>query len=145
MPDLVVTYRWLSLSLVVGVAGIALATAAFRRVDFPVRPAAQLMGLLFAMLGLLSALFIGWDLTRTRAVVVAEDYLILGNDTVRAADVERAYLETVSDYTMMGDPDVDTVGVLELTDGRLQLFDNDQYPVRRLILRIRQLRGGAAE
>ena len=145
LPDLVSTYRWLSLCVVFGVAGLALAIAAFRRPAFPVKPAAQLMGLVFATVGLLSAVFVGWDLTRTRALVVADDYLILGNDTVPGESVRRSYLETVSEYNVMGNPLVDTVGVIEFTDGEYALFSNDQYPVRELILATRRMRAAGAE
>lgn len=145
LPDLVSTYRWLSLCLVVGVAGVALAIAAFRRRDFPVRPAAQMMGLVFATVGLPSAVFVGWDLTRTRALVVADDYLILGSDTVAGEAVRRSYLETVSEYNVMGEPSVDTVGVIEFASGEMALFSNEQYPVRDLILATRRMRTAAGE
>ena len=141
LPDLVASYRWLSLCLVLGGAGVYLAVASFRRRDFPARPAAQLLGLTFASVGLLSALFVGWDVLRTRALVVADDYLLLGDDTIRAAEVTASYLETVSEYNLMGEPAVDTVGVIEFADGRAQLFSGEQYPVRDLILATRRLPG----
>ena len=97
------------------------------------------MGLVFASVGLLSAVFVGWDVVRTRALVVADDYLLLGNDTIPAELVAASYLETVSEYNLMGEPRVDTVGILELTDGRMQLFSGEQYPVRDLILATRRL------
>lgn len=139
LPDLITGYRWVSLCLILGVAGAVLAVAAFRRRDFPVRPAAQLMGLIFATVGLLGAAFTGWDLLRSPAIVVADEYLILGNDSIPAAEVATSYLETVSEYNVMGEPSVDTVGVLEFADGRVRLFSAERYPVRRLILAIRRL------
>lgn len=133
LPDLVASYRYLSLCLIFGVTGILLAVLAFRQKNFPLRPVAQLMGMFVGMIGLIGAIFILWNNARTPTVVVSKQYIILGNDTIPTKMIERAYLETVSDYNMMGEPSTDEIGILELSDGRVQLFDSEVYELKPLI------------
>ncbi len=132
IPDLVSSYRYLSLCLIFGVVGVLVAVLAFRQKNFPIRPVAQLVGMFVGLIGLIGALFILWNNARTPTVVVANTYIILGNDTVPSSMIKRAYLETVSDYNMMGEPNTSEIGILELSDGRLQLFDSDAYELKPL-------------
>ncbi|MFK8055574.1 MAG: hypothetical protein AB8F78_05585 [Saprospiraceae bacterium] len=140
IPELVSSYRWLSLCLIFGVAGVVLAVLAFRQNKFPLRPVAQLMGMMVGMVGLLGAGFVMWNNARTPTVVVTKQYLILGNDTIPNVMINKAYIETVSDYNMMGEPTVDEIGVLELSDGRTQLFDSEVYDVKKLMTDIERIR-----
>lgn len=133
LPDLIASYRWLSLCLVFGVAGVLLAVLAFRQTNFPLRPVSQLMGMFIGMIGLLGAFFLIWNNARTPSVVVADQYIILGNDTVATTMIKRAYVEIVAEYNMMGDPSSDEIGILELTDGTVQLFDSEVYELKPLI------------
>jgi len=133
IPELVSSYRWLSLCLVFGFAGVLLAVLAFRQNKFPLRPVAQLMGMIVGMVGLIGAGFIMWNNARTPTVVVTKQFLILGNDTIPNAMIKKAYIETVSDYNMMGEPNTDEIGILEFTDGRTQLFDSEIYELKDLI------------
>ena len=139
IPELVASYRWLSLCLIFGVVGVLLAVLAFRQNKFPLRPVAQLMGMMVGMVGLLGAGFIMWNNARTPTVVVTKQYVILGNDTVPNVMINKAYIETVSDYNIMGEPSVDEIGVLEFSDGRTQLFDSEIYEVEKLIRTIKSV------
>ena len=140
IPELVSSYRWLSLCLIFGVAGIILAVLAFRQNKFPLRPVAQLMGMMVGTVGLLAAVFVMWNNARTPTVVVTKQYLILGNDTVPNVMIDKVYLETVSDYNMMGEPSTDEIGILELSDGRTQLFDSEVYNVEKLVRTIQSVK-----
>lgn len=140
IPDLVASYRWLSLCLIFGVAGVLLAVLAFRQNKFPLRPVAQLMGMMLGMVGLLGAGFILWNNARTPTVVVTNEFLILGNDTIPNVMINKAYIETVSDYNMMGEPSTDEIGILELSNGRTQLFDSEVYDVKKLMRSIQRVK-----
>jgi len=133
IPNLSSSYMWLSLCLIFGISGVLLAVLAFRQNKFPLRPVAQLMGMTFGLVGLLGAVFILWNNARTPSVVVTKQYLILGNDSIPNEQIKRAYIETVSDYNMMGEPNTDEIGILELHSGRTQLFDTEVYEVKQLI------------
>jgi len=95
---------------------------------------------MIGMVGLLGAGFIMWNNARTPTVMVSKQYILLGNDTIPNVMIKKAYLETVSDYNMMGEPSTEDVGILELTDGRIQLFDNEVYEVEKLIRSIQNVK-----
>ena len=140
LPDLIASYRWLSLCLIFGVVGVLIAILAFRQKNFPVRPLAQLMGMFVGMVGLAGAFFIFWNNARTPTVVVSEHYIILGNDTIPNENIKRAYIEIVANNNMYGQQTSDEIGILEMSDGRVQLFDSEVYELKTLIGTLQQVK-----
>jgi len=139
VPNLMASYRWLSLCLIALLGGSVLAVMAYRRKDFPSRVAAQLLGALFALFGLLGGVMIGWDMLRTPIIVVTDDYAVLGRDTLRAAEIDRAYIRPLSEGPMAGAQETVDLGIVEYTDGSMSLFSQKNYDVKGLIGALRKL------
>ena len=98
VPDLAGAYRWLSFAAVLGL-GAAIWTIVSYRGGVGgggLRKVGQTVGPLLALCGLVGAGAVFVDMSRSPVIVVAPDYLLLGNDTVPAAGVRRAYLEPVA-------------------------------------------------
>ncbi len=138
LPDLSASFRWLSLCFTFGIAGLIVAALALRRRSFPIRQVSQMLGGLVALVCLGGAGAILWDILRTPSVCVTEEYVILGNDTIPSARIERSYLEDVSEYNLMGEPAVRQVAILELEGGRVQLFGAEEFDVEGLIRALRR-------
>ena len=140
LPDLKTTYRWLSLCFVAMAAGIVLATLAFRRQDFPARPAMQLVGLLFALFGALSGGMVLWDLIRTPSIAVGPDYAIIANDTVYAAEIERVYIEPVVQQRILKEHEDLDLGIISYRDKRpATLLADEHYDVKAVIGSLRAM------
>jgi len=133
------SYRWMSLCSIVGITGIVLAVLAFRKTNFPLRPVAQLGGMLLGLVGLVGGLMILWDLSRTPTVIVTTEYLLLGNDTLQLVDIERVYIEPVSKAKATGQQEIRDLGIVQLKNGETLLFAQDNYRVKKLIGAIREV------
>lgn len=140
LPNLIGSYRAISLLLVLGLIGAIVCWLAFKRKDFPVRPVAQLMGGLFAFVGIIGGIMVTMTMTQTPSMVIAENYLIMGNDTISEAAVKDAYIESVGSVNRIGQSETNDVGILVLSDGRTKAFGDDQYDVKGLITAIRKMK-----
>lgn len=137
VPKLLDAYKWMSLCFVLGFAGLVVAVASFRNAQFPARPAAQLVGPLFAIVGLAGGAMVLWDIARTPTVIVAPEYILMGNDTLAIADIDEAYIESVAKGQVVGEQESRDLGIVRLRDGEALLFAQDNYKVKELIGAIR--------
>ena len=144
-PNLTASYRWMSLCLVLGLAGLTVAVLSFRRKDFPVRQASQLVGPLVALVGLAGAGMILWDIARTPTVITTQHFVLLGNDTLHAVDIERAYIEAVVKSDAAGKSKPRDLGIVQSSKGQTWMFAQDNYDVKAVIQAIREVQRSASQ
>ena len=136
VPDLAGGYRWLSFSAAVGMAAAAWAVAAYRGGvgGGGLRKVGQTLGPLLALCGLVGAVAVFVDMSRSPVIVVTPGYLLLGNDTVPVAKVRRAYLEPVAVGGGYGaNAETEELGVIEFADGGSLLLSEGEYDTRAVV------------
>ncbi len=141
VPDLSVEYRWMSLCCIAGLAGVALAVFSFRQNTFRLRAVGQLLGPLLALAGLAGGGLIVADMAMTPTVVVADDYLLLGNDSIPQAEVKSAFLKSVNETNRINQSDQRDVAIVTFADDRVKVFSDKQYEVGELVRAVREMLG----
>ena len=136
VPDLASGYRWLSFAAVVAIGATAWTVLAYRGRfrSTGMRQVGQSVGPLLALCGFVAAGAVFVDLSRSPVIVVTEAYLLLGNDTVPAAGVRRAYLEPVAVGGGYGaNAATEELGVIEFADGGSLLLSQGEYDTRAVV------------
>lgn len=140
VPQLTASFRWLTLCLIAALAGLLFYLGIGRTPGHRLRAIGQLVGPLVALVGVAGAGLVAWDMARSPTIVVADDYLIVGRDTLAASRVTKAFIETVSDRGIVGPPATSDIGVVEFGPGEpALLLSAHQYDVRGVIGSVRRM------
>ena len=142
-PDLQSAFRWLSLLVLLAVAGFGVSLYSYGKRRFRLRVLGQMLGPLVALSCTAGAAFVAWDMSRTPTIAIVDDYALFGRDTVLASDIRKAYLEPVSTRNMIGQADVQEIAVVEFADGSPRIFGPGEYDTRALVEALRQLMASA--
>ena len=136
VPDLASAYRWLSFAAVVGIGAAVWSVWSYRGGvgGGGLRKVGQTVGPLVALCGLAGAGAVFFDMARSPIIVVAPEYLLLGNDTVSKAEIRRAYLEPVAVGGGYGaNAETEELGVIEFADGGSLLLSEGEYDTRAVV------------
>lgn len=141
IPDLQSTYRWLSAAALVAIAAGVFTWQSYRPGQAPLRKVGQTLGPLLLLFGICSVVLLAWDLSRTPVIIVGDDYLIIGRDTVYAKEIRRAFLEPVTQQGFAGQGEASELGIVQFADGTQLILGADEYDTRAVVESIRPLLG----